>query len=392
MDSTLMTRENVAQSIELRVFEGPQRGARSPLAAGAGFVIVANPAAHPDDADIVLRDDSRAAARVRVTLDMRDALLEVLEGDVFLGDRQLAAGEQVPWGMHAPLKIGASVVAFGRAAVANWPGSLGAQAASTTTGDDDSTVDRAREDSTPAAQPKERKKKTPLSRRPEVWLASLGVIVLVVTGGAFGVAQVLQGPAPEKTEAPTFTTLLRGSEFSTLQATRRADETYDVKGRLETIEQRAKLDAWLAGLPFKTAVDVQVDESLARDVTETFRINGVSVQAQVLGTGTVAAEAAERDPNKLARAEEVARRDVRGLTKLTVRNTAQPLPKPLPPVADDPGKRIASLVPGDPGYVVTADGSRYFVGSMLPTGHRIAEVRADSVILELDGTKTTLNF
>jgi type III secretion protein D len=86
------------------------------------------------------------------------------------------------------------------------------------------------------------------------------------------------------------------------------------------------------------------------------------------------------------------RRDVRGLTKLSVRNTAEPLPKPMPPVSDDPGKRIASLVPGDPGYVVTADGSRYFVGAMLPTGHRIAEIGAESVTLEFDGKKTTLNF
>jgi type III secretion protein D len=83
---------------------------------------------------------------------------------------------------------------------------------------------------------------------------------------------------------------------------------------------------------------------------------------------------------------------VRGLAKLSVRNTAEPAPKPMPPVAEDPGKRIASLVPGDPAYVVTADGSRYFVGSMLPTGHKIVDIGPTSVTLEYDGTKTTLNF
>jgi type III secretion protein D len=59
---------------------------------------------------------------------------------------------------------------------------------------------------------------------------------------------------------------------------------------------------------------------------------------------------------------------------------------------DDPGKRIASLVQGDPAYVVTADGARYFVGSMLPSGHRITAVDTQSVTLERDGRQSTLNF
>src|SRR5215470_8563653 len=99
MDTTVMTRKSAAQpnAIELRVSEGPQSGARAPLAAGTGFVLAANPHGHADDADVVLRDDG-AAARVRVTLDMHDALLEVLEGEVQLGDKKLPAGEQAPWG------------------------------------------------------------------------------------------------------------------------------------------------------------------------------------------------------------------------------------------------------------------------------------------------------
>ena len=71
------------------------------------------------------------------------------------------------------------------------------------------------------------------------------------------------------------------------------------------------------------AVEVQVDEALLRDVTEMFRVNGVAVRAQRgRNAGRVAAEAVERDTDQLARAEEVVRRDVRGLTALAVRNTA----------------------------------------------------------------------
>ena len=75
-----------------------------------------------------------------------------------------------------------------------------------------------------------------------------------------------------------------------------------------------------------------------------------------------------------------------------VANRAKPLPPPMAPLPDDPGKRIASLVPGEPGYLVTADGSRYFVGAVLPSGHRVTAIAQQRVTLERDGQSQTLNF
>ena len=123
-----------------------------------------------------------------------------------------------------------------------------------------------------------------------------------------------------------------------------------------------------------------------------FRVNGVAVRARGAAPGQIVADAAERDVEKLARAEEAVRRDVRGVDRLTVRNSPEPLPPPPRPVVDDPGKRIASLVPGNPSYLVTADGSRYFVGALLPSGDRIVTVAPGRVTLERDGQPSTLNF
>ena len=53
---------------------------------------------------------------------------------------------------------------------------------------------------------------------------------------------------------------------------------------------------------------------------------------------------------------------------------------------------MAAIVPGDPAYVVTADGTRYFEGAMLPTGHRILAILSDRVQIERDGAASTLNF
>ena len=45
-----------------------------------------------------------------------------------------------------------------------------------------------------------------------------------------------------------------------------------------------------------------------------------------------------------------------------------------------------------PGWVRTADGTRYFEGAMLPTGHRILAILSDRVQIERDGVASTLNF
>lgn len=380
METTVATEPLLA--LELRVLEGTQRGARAPLAAGTAFVLASAANGIAEGADIVLREDGKPV-RVRVTADVRDALIEVLEGEVRVGDQTLAAGAQAAWAMYAPLVIGRSRICFGRAALAEWP--IPGTAADVPAPATKSATAPVAAAAAPA--------KRPLKKRAEVWLATTGAAVLIVCGAALWTAHLAAAPHPEApTELPPLSVLLKNSEFSTLEAVNRADGQVELRGRLDTIARRTRLDAWLGAQGATPALEVQVDEALARDVTEVFRVNGVAVQARVTGLGSVAVEASERDRDRLARAEEVVRRDVRGLKQLTVKNTAAPLPPPAPPVPTDPGKRIASLVPGEPGYLVTADGSRYFVGSMLPTGHRITDIAAGTVTLELHGQETKLNF
>lgn len=365
------------RALELRVLEGPQAGARAPLTFGASCVLAAEPEGKGEAADIVLREAQLPPARVRVTAELPNAILEVLHGEVRLGEQVLAVNQQAPWPMYAHLQVGRSLVAFGRASLEDW-----------------SAARSPATDSAPAAgQDSAAGNVKPLRRRAEVWLATMGATVLVLCGAALWTARLSAAPhtvVPAATPSPV--EMLQSSEFAALQATVRADGRIELRGRLATLEQRMRLDQWLAEQELPAVVDVRIDEALKHDVVEVFRVNGVVVQARLQGPGLVAVEAAEPDAARVARAEEVVRRDVRGLEQLTVINTAKPAPPPAPAVPDDPGKRIASLIPGEPGYLVTADGARYFVGAMLPTGHRITQIAKSSVTLERNGEQSTLNF
>jgi type III secretion protein D len=94
----------------------------------------------------------------------------------------------------------------------------------------------------------------------------------------------------------------------------------------------------------------------------------------------------------LSKVKATALRDIPGLLVLDINNTPPVAAAAPEPLLDDPGKRVSSIVPGDVAYVVTADGSRYFEGALLPTGQRITAIEEGLVVLERNGTSTTVRF
>lgn len=358
-------------ALELCVLGGPQLGARAPLHPGQAFVLALSPGAPVPQADVVLRDPAAEPALVRITAHAGQALLQVLQGTVQLGTNSLPSGAEAPWASGVPLALGQAVVAWGERGGAPW-------------------LAAAPEPAAPAlpalATPRP-------ARRPELWLATVGAALLLACGAAWAISQlVVKPPLAPPSDAAALASAIKATEFAALQVQARPGDTPKLSGRLATVAQRQRLDAWLAARQARPALDVQVDETLVAEVSELFRLNGVPVKAQAGEPGQVLAEAAEPDATRLARVHDVVRRDVRGLAELQLTNTARPAPPPAPPVPADPGKRIASLVPGEPAYVVTADGARYFVGAVLPSGHRIADVQAQTLTLERDGQQQVLNF
>ena len=340
------------QALELRVLEGPQQGARAPLPRGIACVLAAD-SNRLATAQILLREDRLPPAAVRITAQDGRALVEVLHGEVQIEGQSHAAGAITPWAQHRPLQIGSAVVAFGLAGEANWPAA--GEPASVAAVDRQPSCDDvsgADGDRSAASAPV----RSAWYRRPETWLAGAGALVLLGCAVALQLTSSISGHVPS------------GSSFA------------------------ATATAAPAAPQRKPPADLPADGALAREVAEVFRIQGVPVKAESAGPGHVLVKAQEADATKLARAQDSARRDVRGLERLEVANQPPQVPKPAVPLVDDPGKRIAALVPGAMAHVLTADGSRYFVGAQLPSGHRVADVSAQTLRLERDGQTSELRF
>jgi type III secretion protein D len=164
-----------------------------------------------------------------------------------------------------------------------------------------------------------------------------------------------------------------------------------VDGLVDHDSDRARIAAGLAAAGLAATLDLGSGEQMARQVADVLRLNGARAEVRHIGRGTVHARIHESDAAVRQRAEAAVRRDVRGLAGLTVEVVAgSAAPVAATAATADAGKRVVTVVYGRGGYVVTADGARYFEGALLPSGHRIARIQEREVEVERDGRLSRL--
>jgi len=123
--------------------------------------------------------------------------------------------------------------------------------------------------------------------------------------------------------------------------------------------------------------------SIAHDVAEVLRLSGITCEAQYNGDGTVTVRGHLGDSRALETiVKSRAIREIVGLKRVVAMNLDHAGGSHGTTVD---GTRIVSVVASADPYVVTADGSRYYVGASLPQGGRLAGVKEGEVLVERDG-------
>jgi hypothetical protein len=131
-----------------------------------------------------------------------------------------------------------------------------------------------------------------------------------------------------------------------------------------------------------SAATLRSGAAIAHDVTEVLRLSGISCEATYNGDGTVTVRGNLGNQRALAAViESRAMREIVGLKRVLTLNLDHAGESGL----GVDGTRIVSAVSsGDP-YVITADGSRYYVGAPLPQGGRLTGVHDGEVLIDHDG-------
>jgi type III secretion protein D len=366
-----------AMLFELQVLSGRLKGKRCSLALGRSTQLGSGL-----ENDIVLPDSDIDGRRISLGVDASRLNVNVLAGDVVANGQRWIAGTRHEVPLHTALELGQTVVAVAEPD----PVSAGLQ-----------TSREVPPEGHPAAGGQigsGSESGFHLARRPKLrTLMSAGGIAWALSLGGWALGSVVSSPeADTRPKVEVLEAALHEAGFRGLQVQPGRGNALRVTGSVETAAQRASVARMLSQQGLAAQLDVGVDESLVAAVQAVFLAHHVAAAAEADGPGRVSVSTQEADIARLQLIQGRALQDIPRLQSLQVHNAPTSASAPAQVRRLAPGKRISAVVPGDGAYVVTADGSHYFEGAVLPSGQRIAAIRAGDVLLELAGRTSSLPY
>jgi type III secretion protein D len=177
------------------------------------------------------------------------------------------------------------------------------------------------------------------------------------------------------------------------------DGVLALKGTAPDEAAQSKLVQRLNSEGLAPVLRLSIGERLAAAVKDVFRVNGLDVDTEYTASGVVLVRGLRGAAKQYDKVVDHAMKDVSGLSAVQIVSGGPEKGSLILAGKDGHGssidpaaKRVVSVVDSAPAYIVTADGSRYFVGSLLPQGHRVLEIDGPSVTLERDGEKVVMTF
>jgi type III secretion protein D len=335
--------------------------------------------------DIVLRTPGVKGNRIELTIAADTAQLRVVEGNIDVLGQTLSVGATMLLPHYTPVLIGGEHIAFGYAGAAEWDRTLALARAPRLTQNPDPQPETLPEQNTPwtrrflGGAPD----RNPIFARPVLAAATALSVMLFFGLKDANIAEYMgvEYSAPQvKAELAT----LGGKDLQV----EKNGKTFTVSGFVDTRAQAKKITARLSQSGHPIKLQLATGPEMAQAVSDALRVQGVKGETRYLGKRKVEVTTIALEPAQMAAIEKNIRRDVPGLRDIYFRNgigTGFSGMNGLATATSNPGKRISSLVAGNTGYLVTADGGRYFVGAVLPTGHQIKSIEGSQVILEQNG-------
>ncbi|MGK6325163.1 hypothetical protein ACMGDM_19020 [Sphingomonas sp. DT-51] len=359
----------------LRVLTGRLAGAEYRLHAGRSVTV-----GHGFENDVVLR--GRATQGLVMELHVgAELLLRVRSGAIDVLGRSLAAGEELILPAYLPVRLGDLAIAVGGDDPARWAeaATMASHGAATLAPE---LLLRPR---SPLAD-RIAARAVPWLRlgRGRIMAGAAGLIALLALSVGVPVADAWHTAAardPAKVRRQLAT-----AGFGALDVARDPGGAgVLVTGAVATDRDAERLRAYVAARLPDALVEVESAAALAAAATDMLRANGVAAEARPLGARAIAVEGEFLPHDRQRELSALLRRDIPGLRRIDYRATDGGGSDELRHFFNSPQYGAASFVDGDPGYIVTADGSRWFDGAILPTGHRLVAVGHGRVTLERGG-------
>lgn len=366
----------------VRVVGGRLTGKDYPLRGGERLCI-----GHALANDVVLRGAGTRGTVVELRRDGDTAMLRVVEGRVELLGRCLDTGDEAQIPAYLPFRLGEFVLAHGTRESERWDEAERVAASRATAPVEPlpapSLADRI------ARVGRERWRDMEVEvRGPRLALAAVSGM-LVVAAAALLHADF----AASRHEPASFEDQLASAGIHGLTVAKSGAGGLVVSGVVGDNADIERLRALAADASVPVTLDVDTSAGLASSASEILQAQGVdaAVEPTVGAPRALTVAAAFMPANKQAELTDMLKRDLPGLERVSYRIDDARGGNPLQAFFGAGATGMATLVP-DPGYIVTADGARWFPGAVLPTGHTLVSVGSDTVRFEKDGRMEDLKL
>lgn len=360
----------------LRVLSGRLSGAEHRLHAGK-FVRVG----HGFDHDIVLRDPTTRGVSIELDLGDDVASVRVVAGQVSLFGRPVAAGEQVSLPPYVPMMIGGFAVAVGDPGSDRWEEAQRLSSMVAPAGAAQEVAhERAAIGERMATRLYPMRGALSLERRWPAYAAAIAVLLLLFAlagPAAQWVSRQFHDPAADRSA-------LAAAGFRDLTVTEGPSGPV-IRGIVRDDAALARLRQLVAERFGPATLDVDTMDGLAASATDLLRAQGVDGEAAPRRGNALLVTAEFLPSDRQAELERLIRQDVPGVTRVYFAADGKRGDRDLQYFFSGSDYGLATYVEGDPGYITTADGTRWFAGAQVPTGHRIVSIGNGRASFERDG-------
>ncbi len=332
--------------------------------------------------DVVLRGVGTRDCSLELSLSADSAQLRVLQGEVELLGRTLAAGDQAVLPAYLPVRLGEYLVAHGAPVSARWDdaSSIADTPVGTAVGPlqapriFDRLLDAAR---TQAGRVQQR----------TIRMAVGGACVILLGVAA---AQPLSTFVMGSGDPRQLQRDVRQAGFPAVDVERTTDGSLAVKGVVRDEEELARLRALATHSGDSVIVDAQTGPALADAAADLLQTKGVAARVTPAQPGALMVAAGYMPESRKAELREELKQDLPSVKAVGFKVDDNLDASPLQAFFTQSGAGLATIV-ADPPHIVTADGSHWFPGSTLPTGHRLVSVSPQTVTFEKDGRMEEIN-
>ena len=231
---------------------------------------------------------------------------------------------------------------------------------------------------------------TPILRVFSIGLLTLGIALLL-----FNLPKFTNTSEYATTEYLDIDSLLMEKAYAAVAKETAPSGQVSLSGYISTNAQLNTLKQQLANNSINAKQDIVTSDSLVAAAQDIFRVNAIDADITTTSPGIIEIVSYANDTDKVRKIENEINDSLRLKEAVAITNQAPIIyenkePRQIP-VFDDQ-KRITLVVAGDEGYVMTADESRYFIGSTLPSGHQITKITGSQVHITKQDESITLNF